>query len=148
MGMDSEVVVLALHAHEVMEPLTRYDASRSWFGRFEPIDALGGYGWAADFERPGNRTGLLRHLETLAWPFPGSVQVLTHDVDDECFCLWMLHDGAFEEVRLPRTRRFHLPAPASLDFPPHPGFVLRTDGTGTLPEQTPPHLRDQRRPDW
>ncbi|MET7305308.1 hypothetical protein [Embleya sp. NPDC005575] len=148
MGMDAEVIVLALHAHEVMEPLTRFDESRPWRGRFEAIEVLGGYGWAAEFPRRSGRTGLLRHLESLAWPYPGSVQVLMHDVDDECFGLWMLHDGVLTEVPLPRTRRFHLPAPETLEFPPHPGFVLRTDdGSRALPEQTPPHLRDPR-PAW
>jgi hypothetical protein len=37
MSRNAEVIVLAPDAHEVMEPLTRDDAARSWCGRFVPI---------------------------------------------------------------------------------------------------------------
>lgn len=93
------------------------------------------------------RTGLLRDLESLPWPHPGSVQVLIHDQDDDCFGLWMMHDGKLVEVPLPRTQRFHQPAPATHEYPPDPGMLLRTDGYCELPEQTPAPDRDPR-PAW
>ncbi|MDT6987362.1 hypothetical protein ACFSUJ_24745 [Streptomyces lusitanus] len=151
MSTFAEVVVLALNAHEVMEPLTREDRTRSWQGRFVPIESQWGrsfgLGWAVEFERMRTRSGLLRHLESLPWPCPNSVQVLIHDQDDDCFGLWMMHDGKLVEVPLPRTQRFHLPAPPTDEFPPSPGYLLRTDEDRELPEQTPPDRRDPR-PAW
>ncbi|MGP4084439.1 hypothetical protein [Streptomyces sp. KR55] len=151
MSRFAEVIVLALDAQDVMEPLTRDDETRTWRGRFEPIQSqwVGsfGIGWATEFERMRSRTGLLRHLESLAWPRPESVQVLIHDQDDDCFGLWMIHDGRLVEIPLPRTERFHLPAPQNDDYPPDPGYLLRTDQGRSLPEQTPSGLRDPR-PTW
>ena len=151
MSRFAEVVVLALFAGEVMEPLTREDSTRSWRGRFVPIHSQWGgsfaHGWATEFERVGPRTGLLAHLESLPWPFPKSVQVLIHDEWDDCFGLWMIHDGRLVEIELPRTQRFHEPAPADLKYPPPPGCLLRTDTNRQLPRQTPPELRDAR-PAW
>ncbi|MGA4539299.1 hypothetical protein ACPA54_04835 [Uniformispora flossi] len=151
MSRIAEVVVLALHADEVMEPLTRDDEERTWHGRFVPIASqFGGsfaYGWATEFIRMRNRTGLLRHLESLPWPYPGSVQVLIHDEEDDCFGLWMLQDGKLVEVPLPGTERFHSPAPPTDEFPPSPGYLMRTDRGGPLPRQTPPDQRDPR-PAW
>src|SRR5437879_1012798 len=113
MSRNAEVVVLALDAEEVMEPLTREDEGRTWRGRFEPIQSrwMGsfGVGWATEFERMRSRSGLLKELESLAWPRPESVQVLIHDEEDDCFGLWMIHDGHLVEVQLPRTRRLHEP---------------------------------------
>lgn len=57
------------------------------------------------------RTGLLVCLESLPWQRPDSLQVLIHDEEDDCFGLWMIHDGKLEEITLPRTQRFHDPAP-------------------------------------
>lgn len=143
--------MLALHADEVMEPLTRDDEERSWRGRFEPIQSQWGdsfaYGWAMEFARMRPRAGLLKHLESLPWPLPESVQVLIHDEEDDCFGLWMIHDGRLVEIPLPRTERFHNPAPPNEDFPPSPGYLLRTDLGRDLPEQTPSDLRDSR-PAW
>jgi hypothetical protein len=51
------------------------------------------------------------------------------------------------EVPLPRTERFHRPAPPTDQFPPDPGMLLRTDIRQQLPEQTPSELRDPR-PAW
>jgi hypothetical protein len=68
-----------------------------------------------------SRTGLLAHLGSLPWPRPESVQAFIHDEEDDCFGPWMIHDGKLTEVALPRTRRFHGPAPESRDYPPHPG---------------------------
>ena len=151
MSRYAEVIVLALYADEVMEPLTREDEERSWRGHFVPIESQWsgsfGFGWAMEFERVRARGGLLKDLESLAWPYPGSVQVLIHDQDDDCFGLWMLHDGKLVEVDLPHTRRFHQPAPPDQSFDPDPGMLLRTDQDGALPEQTPRELRDPR-PAW
>lgn len=152
MSRFAEVIVLALDADEVMEPLTRDDAERTWRGRFVPIQSqwIGsfGSGWATEFERMRPRSGLLKHLESLAWPRPESVQVLIHDQDDDCFGLWMIHDGKLVEVPLPHTQRFHAPAPPTdQSYPPDPGCLLRTDQGRTLPEQTPIEHRDPR-PAW
>ncbi|MEV0436081.1 hypothetical protein [Nocardia sp. NPDC050413] len=87
MSRFAEVIVLALDACEVMEPLTRDDESRSWRGRFVPIDSQ--------------------------WP---------------------------------QTRRYHLPAPPTDEFPPSPGVLVRTDNIGhDQLQQTPEAGRDQRR---
>ncbi len=151
MSRFAEVVVLALHADEVMEPLTRDDENRSWRGRFEPIRSQWGgsfgCGWAIEFERMSRRSGFLKHLESLPWPRPESVQVLIHDEEDDCFGLWMIQDGRLVEVSLPRTRRFHDPAPPNDEFPPKPGLLYRIDQAGPFPEQTPEDARDQR-PAW
>jgi len=151
MSRNAEVIVLALYADEVMEPLTHDDGDRTWRGRFVPIQSqwVGsfGFGWATEFEKMRSRAGLLEHLESVPWPHPGSVQVLIHDQDDECFGLWMLHDSKLVEIALPHTQRFHQPAPRNEDFPPDPGYLLRTDQGHILPEQTPEELRD-RRPSW
>ena len=84
MSRFAEVVVLALDADEVMEPLTRDDKGRTWRGRFVPIQSqwIGsfGIGWATEFERMRSRSGLLKHLESLPWPRPESVQVLIRRV--------------------------------------------------------------------
>ncbi|GAA3831524.1 hypothetical protein [Streptomyces chiangmaiensis] len=151
MSRFAQVIVLALGAEEIMEPLTRDDEERSWRGWFVPVQSqwVGsfGTGWATEFERMHSRSGLLKHLESLPWPCPESVQVLIHDQDDDCFGLWMIHDGKLVEIPLPRTQRFHDPAPPNEDYPPDPGLLLRTDTGRGLPEQTPPALRDPR-PAW
>lgn len=151
MSRNAEVIVLALDAHEVMEPLTRDDAARSWRGRFVPIHsqwgASFGAGWAAEFDKVRSRTGLLAHLESLPWSRPESVQVLIHDEEDDCFGLWMIHDGKLAEVTLPRTQRFHDPAPEDRGYAPHPGYLLRTDQGRPLPPQTAQEFRDDR-PAW
>lgn len=151
MSRDAQVIVLARYSDQVMAPLTQDDPERAWRGRFVPIQNqwVGSLdsGWATEFERVRARSGLLDHLESLPWPHPESVQVLIRDQDDDCYGLWMFHDGALVEVELPRTRRFHRPAPPTQDFPPDPGLLLRTDLGRDLPEQTPEELRDPR-PSW
>jgi hypothetical protein len=151
MSRIAEVIVLALDAHDVMEPLTRDDPARPWRGRFVPVHSQWGpsfaHGWATEFDRMRTRSGLLAHLESLPWPRPESVQVLIHDEEDDCFGLWMIHNGKLEEVALPHTRRFHDPAPQNRDFPPDPGYLWRTDQRHRLPQQTPEELRDDR-PAW
>ncbi|MEJ8640208.1 hypothetical protein [Streptomyces sp. MS2.AVA.5] len=97
-----------------MDPLTLPDDSREWHQCFTRIDAgmFEGsrgptdecYAWVIQFIRR-NWTGLLTHLESLPWPNPHSVQVLTRDEDDDCFGLWMMYDGRLTEVPLPRTTR-------------------------------------------
>jgi hypothetical protein len=82
MSRYAEVIVLARDAEAVMEPLTLPDQ----FVR---------HNWG----------GLLPHLESLTWPDPYSVQVLVRDEEDDCFGLWMLHDGKLTEVPLARTSR-------------------------------------------
>jgi hypothetical protein len=59
----------------------------------------------------------------------------------------MIHDGKLTEVALPRTQRFHDPAPENRDYPPHPDYLFRTDQGRPLPEQTAPEFRDDR-PAW
>ncbi|MGC0415543.1 hypothetical protein [Embleya sp. AB8] len=147
MSRDAEVIVLARHAEEVMEPLTRPDAGRTWHGHFVPIAGQWGFdfGWALEFDKVWARSGLLEHLESLPWPYPGTVQVLLRDQDDDCFGLWMFRDGKLVEAAIPGTRRFHRPAPPDEEFEPSPGMLLRTDQGGDLPDQTPEEYRDPRR---
>ncbi|MFI6985282.1 hypothetical protein ACIBSV_42880 [Embleya sp. NPDC050154] len=149
MSRDAEVIVLARHADEVMEPLTRQDTERTWHGHFVPISGQWGFdfGWALEFDKVRARHGLLRHLESLPRPYPGTVQVLLRDQDDDCFGLWMFRDGRLVEVAIERTERFHRPAPPDERFEPAPGMLLRTDPGADLPEQTPEELRDPR-PAW
>ncbi|MFF8944399.1 hypothetical protein ACF1A5_19435 [Streptomyces sp. NPDC014864] len=128
MSRIAEVIVLAQDADEIMEPLTRYDDSRTWKGVFHAMAPGGnwGFGWGAEFVRVGSRSGLLKHLESLPWPRPESVQVLIHDEEDDCFGLWMIHDGRLVEIPLPRTRRYWS-GPHDDEFPPDPGILARTD---------------------
>lgn len=112
-----------------MEPLTRPDESREWHQCFTRVDdgVFDGsrmpseecYVWVIQFIRH-NWRGLLGHLESLAWPDPHSVQVLVRDEEDDCFGLWMIHDGRLVEVPLPRTERE--PFSASVT-----GVLSRTD---------------------
>ncbi|MEU0398293.1 hypothetical protein ABZ208_37235 [Streptomyces sp. NPDC006208] len=146
MSRIAQVIVLANFADEVMKPLTRPDASRSWRGEFEPLGLFVG-GWVIEFHRMRPREGLLKHLASLPWPHPDSVQVLIHDEEDDCFGMWMMHDGELVEVPLPRTRRFHTPAPPTHEFPPSPGFLWRTDTDITIPEEFSSEPQDPR-PAW
>ncbi|MFE7181799.1 hypothetical protein [Streptomyces erythrochromogenes] len=148
MSRMAQVLVLARYEDEAMEPLTRDDGSRTWRGRFERIPDWFVGGWYIEFFRVSQRTGILKDLEALPWRQPECVQVMLHDEDDDCFGLWMFRDGALAEVDIPRTQRFHPPAPATQEYPPDPGSLWRTDAGHTwLPEQTPEHLRDPR-PAW
>ncbi|WP_327721960.1 hypothetical protein OG381_46105 [Streptomyces sp. NBC_00490] len=83
MSRDAEAIVLARWSDEVMEPLTQDDPERTWQGRFVPIAGHWGYkfGWALELEKVRARKGLLRHLESLPWPNPHTVQVLLRDQD-------------------------------------------------------------------
>ncbi|WP_051797531.1 hypothetical protein [Streptomyces sp. NRRL S-337] len=129
MSRIAEVIVLAQDADEVMEPLTRYDDSRTWKGVFHEMSPGGnyGFGWGAEFVRLRSRSGLLRHLESLPWPRPETVQVLIHDEEDDCFGLWMIHDGKLVEIPLPRTRRGFWSGPYDDAYAPDPGVLYRTD---------------------
>ncbi|MFF4265905.1 hypothetical protein [Streptomyces virginiae] len=147
MSRMAQVLVLARYEDEVMEPLTRYDESRTWFGRFEPIPDWFVGGWYLEFIRERQRTGILKDLEALPWNRPECVQVMLHDEEDDCFGLWMFRDGKRVELRLPGTERFHDPAPPTQGYAPHPGHLWRTDVGARLPEQTPEELRDPR-PAW
>ncbi|MFI1385896.1 hypothetical protein [Embleya sp. NPDC020886] len=146
MSRDAEVIVPARHADEVMEPLTWQDTERTWRGHVGPISGRWGFdfGWALEFDKARARHGLLRHLESLPWPYPGTVRVLLRDQDDDCFGLWMLRDGRLVEVAIERTERFHRASPPNERFEPAPGLLLRTDPGADLPEQTPEELRDPR----
>lgn len=97
MSRDAEVIVLARWSDEVMEPLTQDDPERMWRGRFVPITGQWGYkfGWALEFEKLRARKGVLRHLESLPWPHPHTVQVLLRDQDDDCFGLWMFQSRSW-----------------------------------------------------
>ncbi|MCQ6553621.1 hypothetical protein NPS70_10485 [Streptomyces sp. C10-9-1] len=55
------------------------------------------------------------------------MQVLIHDEEDDCFGLWMIHDGELVETPLPRTRRAYRSGPHKDGFPPDPGILSRTD---------------------
>ncbi|MFF4466326.1 hypothetical protein ACFY13_43490 [Streptomyces mirabilis] len=120
MSRNAEVVVIALDAAEVMEPLTQPDDDREWHQCFRPIGTGILDAWAVEFWRC-NWHGLLAYLESLPWPNPHSVQVLIHDEEDDCFVLWMMYDGRLVEVSLPRTRRESFPH-ASVT-----GVLTRTD---------------------
>ncbi|WNO73380.1 hypothetical protein [Streptomyces sp. AM8-1-1] len=146
MSRIAQVIVLAAYEDEVMEPLTRWDDSRSWKGTFEPLGLFVG-GWVIEFHRERPRSGLLKHLGSLPWTNPGGVQVLIHDEEDDCFGLWMIHDGRLVEVSLPRTQRFHSPVPSSDEFPPSPGYLWRTDTGSTVPADLSAERQDPR-PAW
>ncbi|MFJ4846926.1 MULTISPECIES: hypothetical protein [unclassified Streptomyces] len=145
MSRIAQVIVLATYEDEVMEPLTRWDDSRSWTGRFEPLGLFVG-GWVIEFYSERPRSGLLEHLESLPWTNPGSVQVLIHDEEDDCFGLWMIHDGRLVEVPLPRTQRFHAPVRDN-DNAPSPGVLCRTDADGAVPAHFSTERQDPR-PAW
>lgn len=102
MSRDCEVIVIAFGGDDVMEPLTRPDDNREWHQCFEPINGMDA--WSIYFWRR-NWAGLLAHLEQIPWPFPGSVQILLRDQDDDCFGLWMMHGSRLKEVQLPCTVR-------------------------------------------
>lgn len=131
MSRIAEVIVLAAHAEDIMEPLTRPDPDRNWFGQF----TYSGHGWVAEFVRRSNWVGLLEHLESQPWPSPHSVQVLIHDEEDDCFGLWMMYDGRLVEVPLPHTSRYFWPDHYTGEVDPDcPGILMRTDRSGDLPE--------------
>ncbi len=143
------MIVLAQDADEVMEPLTRSDPDRTWNGVFHEMRPRGLYmfAWGTEFVRMSGRTGLLRDLESLPWPRPETVQVLIHDEEDDCFGLWMIHDGKLVEIPLPRTRRAWWP-PRHPEDPPDPGILLRTDAHPvTWPEETE-DSKASRPPAW
>ncbi|MEO3978631.1 hypothetical protein [Streptomyces sp. CAU 1734] len=88
------------------------DPSRTWYGRFVPVRAdLGplGHGWAGESPGLGDRSGPLRHPESLPWRRPETGQVLSHDEEDHCSGLWMRRGGGLVEVPLPGTERFLVP---------------------------------------
>lgn len=135
MSRFAEVIVLAGNEAETMEPLTLPDDSREWSGCFHDIGQGMFGGWAIEFVRRSRWIGLLEHLESLPWKSPHSVQVLVHDEEDECFGLWMIHDGKLVEVPLPRTRRAFWPSSYTGEVDPEsPGILIRTDGPGGWPE--------------
>ncbi|MFI1186761.1 hypothetical protein [Streptomyces californicus] len=146
MSRIAQVIVLAAHADEVMEPLTLPDAARSWRGHFTPLDLFVG-GWVIEFNRVGPRAGLLEHLASLPWPHPEQVQVLIHDEEDDCFGLWMIHDGDLIEIPLPRTQRYHDQAAPDEEFAPSPGYLWRTDTGAEVPAHLAPERQDLR-PAW
>lgn len=129
MSRFAEVVVLASDAENIMKPLTERDESRPWTGQFTDVGHGMFGGWAIQFVRRSRWVGLLEHLESLPWPSPHTVQVLIHDEEDDCFGLWMIHDGRLVEVPLPRTRRDfwtnHYTGVVDQDCP---GILVRTDG--------------------
>ncbi|MFF4310511.1 hypothetical protein ACWDFR_28700 [Streptomyces sp. 900105755] len=135
MSRFAEVIVLASDAQEIMEPLTRPDDSREWAGHFTDIGHGMFGGWAVEFTRRSGWIGLLEHLASLPWPSPHSVQVLIHDEEDDCFGLWMIHDGRLVEVPLPRTERYFWRDHYTGEVDPDcPGVLTRTDRSGGGPE--------------
>ncbi|MFH8687466.1 hypothetical protein ACH4EC_11415 [Streptomyces anulatus] len=147
MSRMAQVLVLARYEDEVMEPLTRVDETRSWRGCFERIPDWFVGGWYLEFFREGQRRGVLADLEALPWNNPECVQVMLHDEDDDCFGLWMFHDGVLAEVSIPRTQRIHPPPPPWWDDSPRAGYLQRTDGPGVeeaLSRHSPEHEQDPR----
>ncbi|MEU6941429.1 hypothetical protein ABZ943_32715 [Streptomyces rubiginosohelvolus] len=147
MSRMAQVLVLARYEDEVMEPLTRGDETRTWRGCFERIPDWFVGGWYLEFFREGQRRGILADLETLPWNNPECVQVMLHDEDDDCFGLWMFHDGVLAEVSIPRTQRIHPPPPPWWDDSPRAGYLQRTDGPGAeeaLSRHSPEHEQDPR----
>ncbi|MFE4628566.1 hypothetical protein [Streptomyces mirabilis] len=135
MSRFAEVIVLASGAEEIMEPLTRPDDNREWSGQFTDIGHGMFGGWAIEFARRINWIGLLEHLESQPWPSPHSVQVLIHDEEDDCFGLWMMHDGRLVEVPLPRTSRYFWRDHYTGKVDPNsPGILMRTDKSAGSPE--------------
>ncbi|MEU4067208.1 hypothetical protein AB0F25_33245 [Streptomyces wedmorensis] len=143
MSRMAQIVVLARYEDEVMEPLTRDDESRTWRGRFEQIPGWFVGGWHIEFFRSYQRAGVLKDLESLPWNNPECVQVLLHDEDDDCFGLWMFHDGVLTEVPLAGTRRIHDVRSAPSDNP-DPGVLWRTDQGRELPTHSPERAQDPR----
>ncbi|MFE3384752.1 hypothetical protein [Streptomyces anulatus] len=147
MSRMAQVLVLARYEDEVMEPLTRDDETRTWRGCFERIPDWFVGGWYLEFFREGQRRGVLADLEALPWNNPECVQVMLHDEDDDCFGLWMFHDGVLAEVSIPRTQRIHPPPPPWWDDSPRAGYLQRTDGPGAeeaISRHSPEHEQDPR----
>ncbi|MFE6913986.1 hypothetical protein [Streptomyces rubiginosohelvolus] len=147
MSRMAQVLVLARYEDEVMEPLTRVDEGRVWRGCFERIPDWFVGGWYLEFFREGQRRGILADLEALPWNNPECVQVMLHDEDDDCFGLWMFHEGVLVEVPISRTRRIHPPPPPWWDDSPRAGYLQRTDGPGAkeaLLRHSPEHEQDPR----
>ncbi|OKJ51680.1 hypothetical protein [Streptomyces sp. CB02115] len=147
MSRMAQVLVLARYEDEVMEPLMRVDETRTWRGCFERIPDWFVGGWYLEFFREGQRRGVLADLEALPWNNPECVQVMLHDEDDDCFGLWMFHDGVLAEVSIPRTQRIHPPPPPWWDDSPRAGYLQRTDGPGAeeaLSRHSPEHEQDPR----
>ncbi|MGW1729917.1 hypothetical protein [Streptomyces sp. NBC_01617] len=135
MSRFAQVIVLA-NDEEIMEPLTRPDDDREWAGSFTDIGHGMFGGWAIEFSRRSAWIGLLEHLESLPWTSPYSLQVLIHDEEDDCFGLWMMHDGRLVEIPLPRTRRAFLPNYHTGELDPDcPGHLIRTDWPGGWPDE-------------
>ncbi|MFE7467675.1 hypothetical protein ACFU6R_26710 [Streptomyces sp. NPDC057499] len=146
MSRMAQVLVLARYEDEVMEPLTRVDETRTWRGCFERIPDWFVGGWYLEFFRESQRRGVLADLEALPWNRPECVQVMLHDEDDDCFGLWMFHDGVLAEVPVPRIQRVHTPPPPWWDDSPRPGYLQRTDGpdAAALSLHSPEHEQDPR----
>ncbi len=131
MSRVSDVIVSADAQEAALEPLTRRDDSRAWSGVLAPITGRDADRfWVHDGKGPVSdiwvgtfsgldRAALLADLERLPWTCPHSVQVLIRDDQDDCFGLWMLHEGRLREVPLPATRR-----------DPQTGILIRVDCPG------------------
>ncbi|MFI6967195.1 hypothetical protein [Streptomyces sp. NPDC050255] len=147
MSRMAQVLVLARHEDEVMEPLTRPDETRTWRGCFEPIPDWFVGGWYLSFFRERQRRGVLADLEALPWNAPECVKVLLHDEDDDCFGMWMFQDGVLAEVSIPTIQRIHTPPLWYEDEDSlRPGYLRRTIGPNVvdLPPNSPEHAQDPR----
>ncbi|WP_405102615.1 hypothetical protein [Micromonospora sp. NBC_01412] len=138
MSRFAEVVVLAADAHDVMAPLTQENnGARPWNTIFVPIESQWpstfGRGWAAEFTHRHHWTQLLEYLQSLPWPRPETLQVLIHDEEDDCFGLWMMHDGALVEVPLPRTERSVAHDPWTGEDSAEISYLHRTDLGRSVP---------------
>ena len=113
MSRITEVIIVAPYERVAMEPLTRLDESRAWYGYFNLIDrslwetsgkASPCRVWVGAFNHL-ERSALLTDLAALPWHNPQEVQVLIHDEEDSCFGMWMIVGGDLIEVQLPMRVR-------------------------------------------
>ncbi|MCX4539282.1 hypothetical protein [Streptomyces sp. NBC_01565] len=139
----AQIIVMAAYEDEVMEPLTRYDDTRTWHGKFKKITDWFVGGWYIEFSRSNGRSGVLSDLESLPWNQPQRVQVMLHDEDDDCFALWMFRDGVLKEIPIPGTRRIYDARYPPGDHP-DPGVLWHTDAYEELPVHAPEHEQDPR----
>ncbi|MCB5169136.1 hypothetical protein LG634_30555 [Streptomyces bambusae] len=145
MSRMAQVLVLARYEDEVMEPLTRPDENRTWHGVFRQIPDWFVGGWYLEFGKWNGRRGVLADLEALPWNQPECVQVLLHDEDDDCFALWMFHEGRLTEVPLARVQRVFGHPP---DDEPDPGCLERTDTPYYDPSRHRPEYAQDPRLTW
>ncbi|MBR7833333.1 hypothetical protein KDL01_08650 [Actinospica durhamensis] len=122
MSRITDVIIVSPSEGDAMDPLTRLDESRAWYGYFnlvgERLWETSGKStcckvWVGAFNHL-ERSALLADLAALPWWDPQGVQVLIHDEEDSCAGLWMFVGGDLVEVPLPM--RFRSRAPGGLEY--------------------------------